>query len=91
MIDKELDCEEVSKEDLHKLDALKKAIKKQEAREFMPITDNPISLRDQFAKSAMQGILSNEAMIAVVIEESAAWVSREAYIMADAMLAARGK
>ena len=59
--------------------------------QFMPITDHPISLRDQFAMSAMQGILSNEAMIAVVIEESAAWVSREAYIMADAMLAARGK
>lgn len=59
--------------------------------QFMPITDNPISLRDQFAMAAMQGILSNEAMIAVVIEESAAWVSREAYIMADAMLAARGK
>lgn len=59
--------------------------------QFMPITDHPISLRDQFAMSAMQGILSNEAMIAVVIEESAAWMSREAYIMADAMLAARGK
>ncbi|EPL6453054.1 hypothetical protein N0G65_000156 [Providencia rettgeri] len=49
------------------------------------------TLRDQFAMAAMQGILSNEAMIAVVIEESAAWVSREAYLMADAMLAARGK
>ncbi|MCG9940507.1 hypothetical protein [Providencia rettgeri] len=54
----------------------------------VPATGN---LRDQFAMSAMQGILSNEAMIAVVIEESAAWVSREAYIMADAMLKARGK
>lgn len=50
-----------------------------------------LTLRDQFAMAAMQGILSNEAMIAVVIEESAAWVSREAYIMADAMLKARGK
>ncbi|HEM8308204.1 MULTISPECIES: hypothetical protein [Providencia] len=59
--------------------------------QFMPITDRPISLRDQFAMAAMQGILSNEAMIAVVIEESAAWVSREAYIMADAMLKARDK
>ncbi|WP_230085744.1 hypothetical protein [Providencia alcalifaciens] len=59
--------------------------------QFMPIIDHPISLRDQFAMSAMQGILSNEAMIAVVVEESAAWVSREAYIMADAMLKARGK
>lgn len=60
-------------------------------QQFMPITDHPISLRDQFAMAAMRGILSNEAMIAVVIEESAAWVSREAYIMADAMLKARGK
>ncbi|QLQ62923.1 MULTISPECIES: hypothetical protein [Providencia] len=59
--------------------------------QFMPIIDHPISLRDQFAMSAMRGILSNEAMIAVVIEESAAWVSREAYLMADAMLSARGK
>ncbi|MER3366506.1 hypothetical protein ABQD47_17995 [Providencia rettgeri] len=50
-----------------------------------------LTLRDQFAMAAMQGILSNEAMIAVVIEESAVWVSREAYLMADAMLAARNK
>ncbi|EOF5040631.1 hypothetical protein ACK1M2_002153 [Providencia rettgeri] len=57
----------------------------------MPPQNEALTLRDQFAMSAMQGILSNEAMIAVVIEESAAWVSREAYIMADAMLAARGK
>ncbi|HIC2884911.1 TPA: hypothetical protein ACW0T4_001543 [Morganella morganii] len=49
------------------------------------------TLRDQFAMAAMQGVLSNEAMIAVVIEESAAWVSREAYLMADAMLKARNK
>ncbi|ATG17296.1 hypothetical protein CO695_13690 [Providencia alcalifaciens] len=56
-----------------------------------PPKNEGLTLRDQFAMSAMQGILSNEAMIAVVIEESAAWVSREAYIMADAMLAARGK
>lgn len=57
----------------------------------MPPQNEVLTLRDQFAMSAMQGILSNEAMIAVVIEESAAWVSSEAYIMADAMLVARGK
>ncbi|MEY0030544.1 hypothetical protein AB7459_17155 [Providencia rettgeri] len=57
----------------------------------IPPQNEALTLRDQFAMSAMQGILSNEAMIAVVIEESAAWVSREAYIMADAMLKARGK
>lgn len=50
-----------------------------------------LTLRDQFAMSAMQGILSNEAMIAGVIKASAEWVSREAYIMADAMLNARYK
>ncbi|MDD9338289.1 MAG: hypothetical protein PV362_01195 [Providencia heimbachae] len=59
--------------------------------QFMPITGHSISLRDQFAMAAMQGILSNEAMITNVIEESAAWVSREAYLMADAMLKARDK
>ncbi|WP_036407695.1 hypothetical protein [Morganella morganii] len=57
----------------------------------MPPQNEALTIRDQFAMSAMQGILSNEAMIAVVIEESAAWVSREAYIMADAMLKARDK
>lgn len=57
----------------------------------MPPQNEALTLRDQFAMAAMQGILSNEAMIAVVIEESAAWVSREAYLMADTMLAARGK
>ncbi|MEY1276741.1 hypothetical protein AB7080_12215 [Providencia rettgeri] len=58
---------------------------------IQPEQGETLTLRDQFAMAAMQGILSNEAMIAVVIEESAAWVSREAYIMADAMLAARSK
>lgn len=57
----------------------------------MPPQNEALTLRDQFAMAAMQGILSNEAMIAVVIEESAAWVSREAYLMADAMLKARNK
>lgn len=57
----------------------------------IPPQNEALTVRDQFAMSAMQGILSNEAMIAVVIEESAAWVSREAYLMADSMLAARGK
>ncbi|EOE5319648.1 hypothetical protein ACKGF9_001708 [Providencia rettgeri] len=56
-----------------------------------PPQDKTLTLRDQFAISAMQGVLSNEAIITNIIEESAAWVSREAYIMADAMLAARDK
>lgn len=56
-----------------------------------PPQDKTLTLRDQFAMSAMQGILSNEAMITNVVEESAAWVSREACIMADAMLKARDK
>ncbi|ELU1437126.1 hypothetical protein SBK14_001795 [Providencia rettgeri] len=57
----------------------------------IPPKNEALTIRDQFAMAAMQGILSNEAMIAVVIEESAVWVSREAYLMADAMLKARGK
>ncbi|EMD1499368.1 hypothetical protein VQU57_002245 [Proteus mirabilis] len=57
----------------------------------MSAKNKTLTLRDQFAMSAMQGILSNEAMIAGVIKESAEWVSREAYIMADAMLNARYK
>ncbi|MEW2740992.1 hypothetical protein ABZ131_17695 [Providencia rettgeri] len=96
MIDKEFDCEDVSKEDLHKLkedlhklDALKAAIKKQEAREFMPITDNPISLRDQFAMAALP--IAWKAKEDGYYEGDDNDVAECAYQMADAMLAARNK
>ncbi|HBC6355093.1 MAG: hypothetical protein ACTH3P_06805 [Proteus vulgaris] len=48
------------------------------------------SLRDQFAMAAMNGILSNHCMIDNVTEQSVVWVAKESYLMADAMLKARG-
>ncbi len=49
------------------------------------------SLRDMFAAKAMQGILSNPGQLDNVNKESAEWVSRDAYLVADAMLRAREK
>ncbi|MER1962332.1 hypothetical protein KC821_14645 [Proteus vulgaris] len=48
------------------------------------------SLRDKFAMAAMNGILSNHCMIDNVTEQSVVWVAKESYLMADAMLKARG-
>ncbi len=53
-------------------------------------TDTGMSLRDYLAAKAMNGILSNHCMIDNVTEQSAAWVAKESYQMADAMLKARG-
>lgn len=50
-----------------------------------------MSLRDYFAAKAMQGILSNPGQLDNVNKESAEWVSRDAYLVADAMLRAREK
>ncbi|MBZ3683599.1 hypothetical protein J1N41_20820 [Providencia rettgeri] len=47
-------------------------------------------LRDNFAMAAMQGILANPAQLDNVNDNSAEWVSRDAYLVADAMLKARG-
>ncbi|EML9905122.1 hypothetical protein RG393_003797 [Morganella morganii] len=49
------------------------------------------SLRDYFAAKAMQGILSNPGQLDNVNREAAEWVSRDAYLVADAMLRAREK
>ncbi|EMI4427835.1 hypothetical protein V6478_001188 [Providencia rettgeri] len=46
-------------------------------------------LRDKFAMAAMQGILANPAQLDNVNDKSAEWVSRDAYLVADAMLKAR--
>lgn len=48
------------------------------------------TLRDYFAAKAMQGILANPAQLDNVNDKSAEWVSRDAYLVADAMLKARG-
>ncbi|WP_272684495.1 hypothetical protein [Providencia sp. PROV130] len=48
------------------------------------------TLRDFFAAKAMQGILANPAQLDNVNDKSAEWVSRDAYLVADAMLKARG-
>lgn len=49
-----------------------------------------MTLRDYFAAKAMQGILANPAQLDNVNDKSAEWVSRDAYLVADAMLKARG-
>ncbi|WP_265524479.1 hypothetical protein [Providencia rustigianii] len=48
------------------------------------------SLRDKFAMAAMQGILSNPAMIDTATNQTLEWVAKNAYQAADAMLKARG-
>lgn len=50
-----------------------------------------MSLRDYFAAKAMQGILSNSAMIDTATESTFEWVTKNAYQLADAMLRAREK
>ncbi|MEQ4923154.1 hypothetical protein [Proteus hauseri] len=60
---------------------------KAEVKELM-LAD--ISFRDYLAAEAMNGILSNHCMIDNVTEQSAAWVAKASYQMADAMLKARG-
>lgn len=49
-----------------------------------------LTVRDYFAAKAMQGILANPAQLDNVNDKSAEWVSRDAYLVADAMLKARG-
>ncbi|MTC19535.1 hypothetical protein GKR57_10105 [Providencia stuartii] len=60
---------------------------KTEAKELM-LAD--ISFRDYLAAEAMNGILSNPAMIDTATDQTIEWVAKNAYQMADAMLKARG-
>lgn len=48
-----------------------------------------MQLRDYMAAKAMQGILANRGMIDNVTPDAAKWVAKEAYQVADAMIAAR--
>ncbi len=48
------------------------------------------TIRDYFAAKAMNGILSNSAMIDTSTDQTLEWVAKNAYRMADAMLKARG-
>ncbi len=50
-----------------------------------------MTLRDYFAAKAMQGILSNGAMIDDTSDSSVVWATESAFRMADAMLRAREK
>lgn len=63
--------------------------------QFMPITDHPISLRDQFAMAAMQGDWANQnsevGYFADCNDEQLVNSAKIYYRMADVMLAARGK
>jgi hypothetical protein len=48
-----------------------------------------VSLRDEFAKSAMQGMISNRGMYDVITESAIKSLSKESYLIADAMLKQR--
>lgn len=48
------------------------------------------TLRDKFAMAAMQGILANPGQLDNVNDEVAKWVASDAFLVADAMLKARG-
>ncbi|MTC16563.1 hypothetical protein [Providencia alcalifaciens] len=48
------------------------------------------TLRDYLASKAMNGILSNPAMIDTSTDQTLEWVAKNAYQAADAMLKARG-
>lgn len=65
------------------------------SHQFMPITDRPISLRDQFAMSAMQGDWANQnsevGYFADCNDEQLVNSAKIYYRMADAMLKARDK
>ncbi|EKN6054067.1 TPA: hypothetical protein SAZ35_004510 [Yersinia enterocolitica] len=59
--------------------------------EVSPVeTSDDLSVRDYMAAKAMQGILSNPGQLDNVNNEAANWVARDAYMMADAMIKARG-
>ncbi|QLI96508.1 hypothetical protein H0A34_05475 [Providencia rettgeri] len=53
-------------------------------------TNTGMTLRDYFDAKAMNGILSNSAMIDTSTDQTLEWVAKNAYQMADAMLKARG-
>lgn len=52
-------------------------------------TATGMNLRDYLAAKAMNGILSNSAMIDTSTDQTLEWVAKNAYQMADAMLKAR--
>lgn len=54
------------------------------------VAQEGMTLRDYFAAKAMNGILSNPAMIDTATDQTIEWVAKNAYQMADAMLKARG-
>ncbi|WP_368878919.1 hypothetical protein [Proteus mirabilis] len=54
------------------------------------VAQEGMQLRDYFAAKAMNGILSNHAMIDMPTDQTLEWVAKNAYQMADAMLKAKG-
>lgn len=54
------------------------------------VAQEGMELRDYFSAKAMQGILSNHAMIDTATDQTLEWVAKNAYKTADAMLKARG-
>ena len=48
-----------------------------------------MTLRDEFAGRAMQGMLSNEKLHKQILEVGQSWIEESAWAVADAMLKAR--
>jgi hypothetical protein len=48
-------------------------------------------LRDEFAMAAMNGLLSNAKLAAVIVKNGAEWIDASSYEYADAMMAEREK
>lgn len=62
---------------------------RQAAESLHEISVNTPTLRDQFAMSAMQGILANQQCSPMGMSFEPDYLSRRAYRLADAMLEAR--
>lgn len=62
-------------------------MEKEKQRSTSPATSGPLTKREEFAKAAMMGILTNEAGTIFQKESQCATIARKAVFMADALLA----
>lgn len=53
------------------------------------IKENGMTLRDYFANSAMQGLISNQAIVDDVSNSVPEWIATRSYLIADEMLKQR--
>jgi len=59
------------------------------ANDAYKLINDPFTLRDYFANSAMQGMLSNTNIIDDVSNSVPEWIAIRSYLIADAMLKQR--